>query len=75
MTISDEIDLWRQIRILHEWHHSLAVSVVALRKLAAESGFLEKLTELEKIETQQTLQVHADNLRKVDEKVRRLLGA
>jgi hypothetical protein len=75
MTTSDEIDLWRQIRILHEWHHRLAVSVQALRKLADESGLLEKLTALEKSAAQESLHIHEESLRAIDAKVRHLLGS
>ena len=74
MTDADQIDLWRQIRILHEWQHRLAVSVGALRKLADENGLLSKLVAFEKLEAQESYQIHADMLRLIDEKVQRLMG-
>lgn len=69
----DEIDLWRQIRLLHEWHYRLAVSVGALRQLAEESGFLGRMLELEIKGAQESSQIHAESLRLIDEKIQMLV--
>jgi hypothetical protein len=75
MTNSDEIDLWRQIRILHEAQRRLEASVVALRKLAGESGLFDRLAELESQELSRTAAVHKEQIDAIDAKVRHLLGS
>lgn len=71
----DLINLWGQLRLLFEWNHRLAVSVLALRKLADESGFLERLMELEKLEALANDQSLAGSLRVIDGIIRKLRGA
>lgn len=74
MTNHDQIDLWRQIKILHEAHRRLEASVVALRKLAGPDQFA-RLSELENQELSRTAEVHKEQIDAIDAKVRHLLGS
>ena len=73
MTHTDQISLWRQIRLLHEWHYRLAVSNEALRRLSDEAGFSEKRMELEKLVSEETSQIQAESLSVIDDIIQRLM--
>lgn len=72
MTNLDQIELLRQIRILHEWYYPLSVSVESLRRLARENGYGGLLADLEKAVSKETDPIHADMLRLIDERIQKV---
>jgi hypothetical protein len=73
MTNTDEITLWRYIRLLHVAHHHLGVSIEALRRLADENGLSEKRMALEKLVFQESSQIHDESLREIDDRIQKLM--
>jgi hypothetical protein len=73
MTSYDEIDLWRQIRLLHEVTYRQRIVIETLQTLSDRAGLLEQRLALEKSASQAYSPTHADILRLIDEKIQHLM--
>jgi hypothetical protein len=73
MTKSDELELWRHIKLLHEAHYRLGISLEALQALSDQDGHHDQRVALEKSAFQAYSLMHEDTVGIIEQKIQHLM--